>query len=904
MSRRTDIRSHAWLAPLAALLLAAPCGVAQDRDTGPVRVSPDDRVESFLERLGIKDLMIVQLRDRLDRAPAGERPEIAERLGRLYAIRMRDASSAEERERILAASYDILREIPDQDHHPLRVTIERTRYLAAEELAERWRVRLATEQEREEAVLSLREARRGFGAIAASASRRIDQLDRLEQRGRGEEVEHIRQRRSEVAAIHSEARFFAGWSEYYLALILGSTQSATAALQEFGWLLGAPDGRIPTLERLSRDMLAREVVARAAIGVALSYAVRGDDADAIAWLDTIERHPELPEPIRPALFERRLSVLTSTRPRWARVEQLVDQRLAAASRASRASEPPFSVREARLLAVLALEAAEFDSQDPRVSTLILKLAEIGIGELIAMGEIGQVLDLVDRYTGTPVIGDGFIARYVEGLRAYEEAEELAAVGDEAIESAASRTAFRDAARALERALATGDAENFEREAMSARQRLAFAYFRAGEYLQAADRFERVFRSEPGEPLREEALWNAVLALERLAEMPGAGVDRRLRTLATLYIGEYPRRERAAVLLVRRTAGDSADPLTAAETLLAVDRSSSLRPVAERQAANLLYRVYRDSSGAEREFAASRFLEIAEGVVEHERRAMREATGSGLNEHGTRAVIVLRQMLDAMLAAENPDPVRARRSLTMLREIVSIAGVDSAPFADELLYRDVQVALAEGDVESAREAGRRLRQGDNPLAEAAEGLLFRDALARFQRDRSDVQSGREAVESGRRLLSISMSKGGGPGDRQFGAISARVADVAATLWRERADEQMRDTALEVDGRMVDAGRASAPMLLRFAELAEAADEHERALDAWRRLLTGLDANSPDWFRARHESIRLLMRTAPERAALVMDQHKALHPSFGPEPWGERLRELDRRLDAFRTGGGGG
>ncbi|MCC5787256.1 MAG: hypothetical protein JJU33_11215 [Phycisphaerales bacterium] len=901
MCPRTDIRSHAWLAPLAALLLIAPFGFAQEREVEPVRVSPDDRVESFLERLGIEDLMIVQLRDRLDRAPASDRPEIAERLGRLYAIQMREASSADERERLLAASYEILREIPDQDHHPLRVMIERTRYLAAEELAERWRVRLATDQEREEAVRSLREARRGFAAIASSASRRIDQLDRLEQRGRGEDVEHIRERRTEIAAIHSEARFFAGWSEYYLAMILGSSQSATASLQEFGWLLGAPDGRIPTLERLSRDMLAREVVARAAIGVALAYAVRGDDADAVAWLDTIERHRELPESVRASMFERRLSVLASTRPRWARVEQLVDQRLAAASRESK---PPFSVREARLLTVLALEAVEADAPDPRLSTLILKLAEIGIGELIAMGEIGQVLDLVDRYAGTPVIGDGFIARYVEGLRAYEEAEELADAGDEAIESAATRTAFRDAARALERALATDDAENFERESMSARQRLAFAYFRAGEYLQAADRFEQVFRAEPGEPLREEALWNAVLALERAAEMPGAGVDRRLRTLATLYIGEYPRRERAAVLLVRRTAGDSADPITAVETLLAVDRSSSLRPVAERQAANLLYRVYRDSSGAEREFAASRFLEIAEGVVEHERRAMRDATGSGLNEHGTRAAIVLRQMLDAMLAAENPDPARARRSLTMLREIVSIAGVDKAPFADELLYREVQIALAEGDVESASEAGRRLRQGDHPLAEAAEGLLFRDALARFQRDSSDFQAGREAVESGRRLLSISMSKGGGPGDRQFAAISARVADVAATLWRKRADEQMRDTALEVDGRLVDAGRASATMLLRFAELAEAAEEHERALDAWRRLLTGLDASSPDWFRARHESIRLLMRTSPERAALVMDQHKALHPNFGPEPWGERLRELDRRLDAFRSGGGGG
>lgn len=903
MCRRTDGHRRIRLASVLTLLLAAQTGVAQQREAEPelLRASPDDRVEAFLERVGVEDLMIVQLRDRLDRAPAAERPEIAERLGRLYAIKMREAGSSEERDRLLAASYDVLREIPDQDHHPLRVIIERTRYVAAEEAAERWRVRLVPDSERDETVRSLQEARRGFATIASSASRRMDQLERLEQRSRGEDIDHIRERMTEVAAIHSEARFYAGWSEYYLGMLLGSSRSATASLQEFGWLLGAPDGRIPTLERLSRDMLAREVVARAAIGVALAYAVRGDDADAIAWLDTIERHPDLPESIRPALFERRLSVLTSGSPRWSRVEQLVDRRLAAAEREG---DPPLSVREARLLAVLTLEAAEFDSADPRLSTLILKLAEIAIGELIAMGEIGQVLDLVDRYANTPVIGDGFIARYVEGLRAYEHAEELAKSGDQEIDGAASRTEFRNAARAFERALASADAENFERESLAAAQRLGFAYFRAGEYLRAAERFEGVFRSEPGEPLREEALWNAVLALERLAELPGAGVDRRLQTLATLYIGEYPRRERAALLLVRRTAGDSEDPRRAAETLLAVDRSSPLRPVAERQASNLLYRVYRQSSGADREFAANRFLEVAQGVVEHEQRAMREASGSGLNEHGTRAVIVLRQMLDAMLAAENPDPERARRTLSTLREIVSVAGVDSAPFADELLYREVQISLAEGDVEAARSAGARLRSADNPLAEAAEGLLFRDALARFQRDPNDVVSGREAVRSGRRLLSMSMSKGGGPGDRQFGAISARVADVAATLWRQTADEEMRDTAIETDARMIDAGRASAPALLRFAELAEAAGEYERALGAWRRLLTGLDASSPDWFRARHESIRLLMRSDPQRAAMAMDQHKAMHPNFGPEPWGERLRELDGRLDAFRSGGGGG
>ena len=60
------------------------------------------------------------------------------------------------------------------------------------------------------------------------------------------------------------------------------------------------------------------------------------------------------------------------------------------------------------------------------------------------------------------------------------------------------------------------------------------------------------------------------------------------------------------------------------------------------------------------------------------------------------------------------------------------------------------------------------------------------------------------------------------------------------------------------------------------------------------MAGSAGGSDAWFEARYELIRLLAETDADRARLVMRQHKALNPSYGPEPWGVKLRVLDLRL----------
>jgi tetratricopeptide (TPR) repeat protein len=119
----------------------------------------------------------------------------------------------------------------------------------------------------------------------------------------------------------------------------------------------------------------------------------------------------------------------------------------------------------------------------------------------------------------------------------------------------------------------------------------------------------------------------------------------------------------------------------------------------------------------------------------------------------------------------------------------------------------------------------------------------------------------------------------------------VARAAETVWEQEQDEQALEQALILDRRIASAERAAPAALRRLGRLAEAAGAPAEALDAWRRLLAGLPEGASDWYEARYQSVRLLWELEPEKARSVMAQHRLLHPDFGPEPWGAKLRELN-------------
>jgi hypothetical protein len=172
------------------------------------------------------------------------------------------------------------------------------------------------------------------------------------------------------------------------------------------------------------------------------------------------------------------------------------------------------------------------------------------------------------------------------------------------------------------------------------------------------------------------------------------------------------------------------------------------------------------------------------------------------------------------------------------------------------------------------------------------VLYRRALRLFKQSNDNPNQARQVVRYGRRVLE------GSADSRDAAIVSVRdaVASAAAMIWRAEQNREMRDLAIKIDGEQLESGQRTASSLRRLGELIESAGDKGKALSAWRELLNGVQSGTPEWYEARYESLRLLFDVTPSEALDAMKQHKVLHPEFGPEPWGAKLRELDSKMRA--------
>ncbi|MCB9846675.1 MAG: hypothetical protein H6811_11905 [Phycisphaeraceae bacterium] len=889
----------------AASLFALPSRAQSQPDDEPevpaieVPRSPDELVEAYLERLGLETLRETQLRDRLGRATPDEREAIAERLGAVYSRAFALARTAEDRARIELLARDLLARVPEADSYDLRLSLAKARYLTAETIAERARVRLASEADREEATQAFRDLHNTLQDLGSKIHRRVEQFERIERSGRRDGDAELQANLAEARRLRSIAMYYSGWTNYYLALLSGAEAPAVDALKDFGWLLQSSGERIPTLDRTPRSMFRYEHIARAALGVALCHALRGNDVDAIRWLDAVREGEEVPASVQDQLFAHGLTIYARAR-RWADIEWRIHQ---VARERTAAHRPPLTVPEARLLAVLTLEALRTPTAVPERDSIVEALAQTALGELVKAGEVGHVLDLVNLYDTTPIGQDGFIVRYVHGLQMYEKARVRHAESEGSDQSPATSpviaTEYRMAAEVLGSAASAQDAALFATEAVKCGVMRGMALFYAGDVEPAADHLERAFLASATPPAREEALWLAIYALDYGVEHDRPSLQARRDKLASLYIESFPGNDRAAKLLLRLAGSELVDPERAVAVLLEVPRSSELYGTARSHAATILYRMYRNSRGQARDFAATRFAQVAQEAIELEHAELpRVRDDQELRDRASSLILRLRQYVDALLGMQAPDAERAQWGLRIIDEVSALASIEDEALVGELTFRRLQLAIARDDESEAQFLIEQLRAIGGIYSESADRLMYRRALDTFQRRPQDADAAKEVLRHGLRVLDQLRAQGLTMADPSVQSLAARVAEAGAAAWRLAADSDARDTAIAIDQQLINSGIRAIDVLRRLGELAEAASDLEQALDAWRVLLAALADGDPYWYEARYHSLRLLLQVDPSRAREAMDQHKVLHPDFdsAPEPWGERLREIDRQIQA--------
>ncbi|MFG0328251.1 MAG: hypothetical protein ACF8SC_13415 [Phycisphaerales bacterium JB037] len=887
MSRRTRT------IPIAAcgLVVAAALPAAQPE-------VPGDPVASYLERLELDEALARHLRDQLESAAGDEKRELAQQLGAIYVRWLTNAVSPEERREVEELARSLLVEVPDAQTHELRLSLEKVRYLEAERIAERHRLRMTQPGELEEANRILSSTRDSFQAIGTDLHRRVERLRELERRGRESDDAVIEEQLAEALRQRSIAMYYAGWSNYYLALINDVSAPALEAVRDFGWLLNASGEKVPTVEGMPPSYYRFDHVSRAAVGVALCFGLRGEDESALRWMEAVRSAPEASPEIKESLFARRMVVYAGAR-RWADIEWMLRER---ERRTGDASLDPL---EARLLAVLTLEAA---SEGPRREDrleLIEALAQTALGELVRQGEISHVLDLMDRYGATPIGQDGFIVRYARGLKELDDARrahrESGRDADEPTDDPSLREAYASAAEVLAEAIGSEDAGRFPGELARAGVQHGLALYYGGRLAEAAAEFERAASLDASPEIAREAIWFAIVALERAKERGTLEDSDRLTELSARFLERFPADDRSASLLMRRAGADLMPPADAANVLLGVDPQSPLYDAARRRAADLLYRAYREAPEKDRSFAAERFVAVAAEVVRSDARQAIES--NELAERAAETVVRHRQLLDAILSSETPDLSLARRVLDELKRLAEIADLDLTPVAGELAFRRLQIALVANDAGETDSALAELDGLGGRYADAARTLLYRRAASAWLDDPEDLEACRELLRHGSRLTADRIDDEEGIADPELRTVAQRVARAGDELWRREGDELGRELAIRHDEAIIRSGLLAEESLLRHARLAEGSGNAAGALESWRLLLAASQSGSDAWYRARYESLRLLASSDRERAVDAMRQFMVLHPSFGPEPWSRNLRELAGSLGLLSPGGGG-
>lgn len=850
---------------------------------------PGERAgEVLLEQLGLTRVRAARLRQELRRGGGTDRSAQIEELGRLYVTLLNEATDADDRRLWEERARELLELAPEAETFELRVNLAKATYLTAEEAVERHRLLLGRRADVTEAERVLRGVLPTFRGIGTGADQRVRALERREEGAGAGELRRLQQELGEARRLRSLAMYYAGWAGYYLAMLTQDGTLATQAAKDLGWLLNAAPGQVASVERVNDGLLEFEHVARAAVGTALCLSLAGDDVAALRWMDLVEQTPNLSAAVREQMLSRRMIVLARA-GRWADLRAHV-------SRARRAeginAEPKrLRVADARLLAVLTLGAAGAERERAAIAKEIDDLSRMAMEDMVSAGEAGHIIDLLSRFGSAPIGESGFIVRYVRGLQAYERAREAHRAAGEDPESptadAGVANRYREAASAFEDAVGSEDAPKFTGSLGPAWTKYGLSLLYAGEPERAAEIFAAAMDRLSGEAKRE-VHWLAIVSLDRAVEggKPSRQGDRD--ALASSYLDAYPDTPTASQLLLVQSRRGALDDGQALRRLLDVPSTSPLYLAARRQAASLLFDAYRRAGANARAAAARAFIDTAEGVLDADEAGAR-GEGAPADESARSFIARARQTLDAMLALEPPDDTGAGRLIERMTTLTLARGIDNPQLMQELLYRRLQIAVIRGDRELIERTGGELRRAGGPYADAAETLLYRSSLETRARNTEDRVAARGVVRAGLRLLEASGERLSPEGRR---GIRENVASAASLLADE--EPEMAKLAFEYDRALFDEAAAPPPVLRRLAASAELFGEKSLAVRVWDAFAGVFDPPAPEWFEARFNVIRLTASHDPKGARAALDEHAALYPEWGPEPWGKRFATLDLSL----------
>lgn len=877
---------HLCTAFIAALLAATA--------TPGARAQGDDTLNATnteLRRLGLDAILAARLETEFDELSGNSNQEAkvqaAESLSSVYVRLLSDPDSPIAIEEVRTRAQRLIDAVPGQATVGLRLTLAVARYASIEAEAERHRYGVLDPAELPRVQDELDRLRLEFDSTAEDLDARVESLDRLRRgnarRGREFDPTAI----EEATRFRSLSSYYAAWTAYYLCTVTGDTTFASSAIEDFGRLLDSPD-ETPTLDRLPRSMLRHDPVARSALGIAMCYAQLEQSDLALNWIRELRDAPSWPDHLVIELDTRTAQILLAAE-RWTELRDFLDRLK---------PKTNLSVADWMLCANDALSALESRRLSGNRTDAAEQLARGALRYLIAEGHLALVLDIAASHPNLPLDGSGFAIKYVKGVEAYETARRAQeARGEDTAEPTGSpqvATLYRGAADRLRAALQTGDATAFDRERVSCAHLAGQSLFAAGDLAEAADLLERAYHLAATPADAESPLWLAIAVLDRVE---GAGEDQagqKRNELAKVYLARYQNTERAGLLLLRLVGEDLVDPERAIKILSEIPPDAVYAAAANQYRATLLYNQWRRAASRDQDGYARAYLPLAATLIETDSAQLEAGEAEDPSRVKRRLLLTARRALDIAVSSKPASLEHAEQTLRRVTSLADQGLIDVAPAEAEFAYRRIQLALASDRLAQADEHLDRLRVLTGPFADAAERLVYTDALHRKDDRPGDAAVLRRVVQTGGYVLA-QLRRDAKPASGTRASVMNEIAGVANTLWTNTSDQAMQSLALRLDTEAFEQDIASQASVLRLASLAEQTLKFELASEAWLRLMATSRPPSPQWFSARANSIRLLAFTDPERAIAAIEQHAVLYPSLGPEREAAMIREAASQLD---------
>lgn len=801
-----------------------------------------EEVSSWLQRMGCVDLQATYLEEQLENGNRTTQVKAAKQLADVYATMLARANQDMDKE-LLQRAIELFNRIPAAGTVELRLQLFRATYIAAEQILERYRLRISNREEAQIAITQLQNVTNNLESFRQTLLKRI--------RSARSNNDHLQQQLGLVTS-------YLAWTRYYIAWFDNNKKEAEKASQLFAEILL---GDRPSLQSVSLDLKQHESGARAILGIALCKSLLQYPSDPEPWFEELE-DPETWSSVR------------SLVPLW-KFFLLIDQK--------KWDEILIELDESNEIdKTLLYRVSAVHSLEHYASEKAKEVAKKSLEGLIEIGQLGILSDIVHQYGSQALQKDGFISKYIEGDFAFKQAREIYK-GDEPAKDEETQNKFASIAEIFNQAIRSPDITEYEQLEDDCQILLGLSLYYSSQYQKAAKAFIEAAEGDN----KEQAVWMAIVSLDYLNPLTEE-LELTKEELSVLYLENWPNTEHATQLTIQRSSGASENPANI-EDLLAIPHSDPRYEEAQRQAARSLYQMWQSASIEQQSYIGNRYITVALPLM---------VSDSTISEDAHANEVAAIRALRILEISLHPQVHRINASLRALEilKLIDTRNIFSLQiYQNEIAYRRILSLLLQ---DSPEEATTQLLEmietsPEDRWTNLASKQVWGDwSLHGFPENQHDIYVVGTSI--------LQQLKNTQYGHSEFIPIAYLTAQTAYQLFLERNDLSLGETALEISRELINQQPKIAKLLIQNAELENTLGDSEIALQRWKLISSGSPTGSELWIRARFNTILLISEQSPEKALALLNQHHTLYPNYGVEPYGTKLRELHTKLRGSSNG----